>query len=425
MSQTEEFLDIDVAQIRVGLFITLDLHWMDHPFVTNTFKIKDEDQIKTIRRLGLKKIRYCPSKSSGKPLDPPKQASTSAPIQVSPEEQAAMQAKKARVERLSQHRQSVMKCEKQLLEATRALKAVNHNLFSRPQESVKAAQGLVDKMIDSLLTDKDIAIHAMNDKVAGEDVYHHSLNVSILAMILAKELGLPKEEISLVGLGAVFHDIGKTQIPDRILRKTEPLTKPEQNFLAQHPIYGEEIGRSLKLPLAVQEIILHHHEHMDGTGYPNGLREAGIPQLTRIVAIVNTFDNLCNHVNIAKSLTPYEAISTMFAKQRALFDPAALALFIRSMGVYPPGTIVKLSNDLWGIVVSMNVKKPLKPNVLVYDPEVPKQEAIIVDLDEQPDIAISKTFRPAQLPRDVFDYLSPRTRITYYFDDAPDSQNKA
>ena len=424
MSQTEDFLDIDIAQLRVGLYITLDLHWMDHPFVTNTFKIKDAEQIRTIQRLGLKTVRYSPTKSAAKPLDPPKQASAPAPVQVSPEEQAAMQAKKERIERLSQHRQSVMKCEKQLLEANRALKAINHNLFSRPQESVKAASDLVGKMIDSLLTDKDIAIHAMNDKVAGEDVYHHSLNVSILSMILAKEMGLPKEEIELAGLGAVFHDIGKTQIPDRILRKTEPLTKPEQNFLAQHPQYGEEIGRSLKLPLAVQEIILHHHEHMDGSGYPNGLREAGIPQLTRIVSIVNAFDNLCNHVNIAKSLTPYEAISMMFAKQRALYDPAALTMFIRNMGVYPPGTIVKLSNDLWGMVVSMNVKKPLKPNILVYDPEVPKQEAIVIDLDEQPELSISKTFRPAQLPREVFDYLSPRTRITYYFDDAPDSKTK-
>lgn len=424
MSQAEDYLDIDVAQLKVGLYIVLDLHWMDHPFVTNSFKIKDEDQIKTIKRLGLKKIRYCPAKSSGKPLDPPKQATVQAPVQASPEEQAAMQAKKERIERLSQHRQSVMKCEKQLLEATRALKAINHNLFSRPQESVKAAEGLVGKMIESLLTDKDLAIHAMNDKVAGEDVYHHSLNVSILAMILAKEMGLSKEDIGLIGLGAIFHDIGKTQIPDRILRKTEPLTKPEQNFLIQHPAYGEEIGRSLKLPLAVQEIILHHHEHMDGSGYPNGLREAGIPQLTRIVSIVNAFDNLCNHVNIAKSLTPYEAISSMFAKQRALYDPAALTLFIRCMGVYPPGTIVKLSNDLWGIVVSMNVKKPLKPNVLVYDPEVPKEEAIIIDLDVEPDISISKTFRPAQLPRDVFDYLSPRTRITYYFDDAAETRSK-
>lgn len=424
MSEAEEFIDIDVAQLRVGLYITLDLHWMDHPFVTNTFKIKDEDQIKTLRRLGLKKIRYCPAKSSGKPLDPPKQATAPAPVQVSPEEQAAMQAKKARVERLSQHRQSVMKCEKQLLEATRAIKTINQNLFSRPQESLKAAEGLVNKMIESLLTDKDIAIHAMNDKVAGEDVYYHSLNVSILSMILAKEMGLSKEEIGLIGLGAVFHDIGKTQVPDRILRKTEPLTKPEQNFLAQHPVYGKEISLSLKLPLPVQEIILYHHENVDGSGYPHGLRESAIPQLTRIVAVVNSFDNLCNQVNPAKSLTPYEAISTMFAKQRGMFDQTALTLFIRSMGVYPPGTIVRLSNDLWGIVVSMNVKKPLKPNVLVYDPEVPKQEAIIIDLDEQPDLSISKTFRPSQLPRDVFDYLSPRTRITYYFDDAASGQNK-
>ncbi|NWG86181.1 MAG: DUF3391 domain-containing protein [Hydrogenophilaceae bacterium] len=424
MSHQEESALIDVAQLRVGLYISLDLGWMDHPFISNTFKISDEGQIQTIKRLGLKQVRYYPAKSSAKPQELAGQAEApteEASPQPTPEERAALEAKRLRVERLNLHHQSVLKCEKLLLESVNAIRHINQTLFSQPKESVANAVALIGRMADSLLTEKDVAIYAMNDKVAGEDVYHHSLNVSILAMILAKEMALPKEEILLVGMGSLFHDIGKTKIPDNLLRKTQPLTKPEQNFLAQHPVYGEEIGRSLGLAPAVIDIIRHHHELMDGSGYPDGLASAAIARLTRIVAVINSFDNQCNQVNPLNSLTPYEAISSMFAKQRHLFDADILKSFIHTMGVYPPGTVVRLSNEMWAIVASVNTNKPLKPTVVVYDAAIPKEEAMLIDLENEPTLSISKTLRPAQLPQDVYNYLSPRKRITYYFDEASQS----
>jgi len=430
MNDPEEFITIDVDQLRVGLYISLDLGWMEHPFLSNSFKISATGQINTIKRLGLKQVRYHPAKSSNQPLPKATAASATEAVptaeaepEISREEQAAMAAKKARIEHLKRHRQSVIKCEKALLEAVGTIKNINKNLFARPKECVEAAVGLVGQMVSSLLTDKDVAIHVMNDKLAGEDVYLHPLNVSILAMILAKEMGLSREEVHLAGLGAIFHDIGKTKIPDIILRKTEALTKPEQNFLMQHPVYGEEIGQQLELAAPVLDIIRHHHEQMDGNGYPDKLKEPKLSKLTRIVAIVNAFDNLCNHVNPLKSVTPHEAISYMFAKQKNQLDQEAMNVFIRSMGVYPPGTVVRLSNEMWGSVAAVNVKRPLRPTVIVYDASVPKEEPIIIDLEDEPDLSISKTFRPAQLPREVFDYLSPRTRITYYFDEAADGLN--
>ncbi|NTV96976.1 MAG: DUF3391 domain-containing protein [Thiobacillus sp.] len=421
MQGTGEFVSVDIDQLQVGMYITLDLSWMEHQFLTNTFKIKNEKQLDQIRRLGLSTIRYNPARSDTQPL--PKRAMAAAPAPaatpvVMPDEAAAIERKKVRMERLQKLRQSVTHCEKQFIEAAAALKSINQNLYSRPQESVKAATELIGRMADSLLIDKDLAIHAMNDKVAGEDVYFHSLNVSVLAMMLAKEMHLPRSEIALIGMGALFHDIGKTRIPDKILRKQEPLTQAEQNFLAEHPRYGEEIARTMLLPQAVIEIILHHHENMDGTGYPDKLDEHTIPRLTRIVAIANAFDNLCNQPNPAKSMTPYEAVSIMFAKLRKQFDPNALSVFIHSMGIYPPGTLVRLSDDIWGMVVSVNVRQPLRPVVVIYDPEVPKEEAVLINLDEEPDMKITRTFRPIELPREVFDYLSPRRRITYYFNEA-------
>lgn len=427
MSDTQEFVSIDIDQLQIGLYITLDLKWMEHQFLTNSFKIKDEKQLEQLRHLGLSTIRYSPARSDRPPLPvKPKLEGTPpppAPV-ISPEEAAAIERKKARMERLGRLRQSVSQCEKQFVQAATALRNINQNLYARPQESVKAATELVTRMADSILIDKDLAIHAMNDKVAGEDVYFHSLNVSVLAMMLAKEMHLSRAEIALIGMGALFHDIGKSRVPDKILRKQEPLTVAEQNFLAEHPRYGEEIARGLKLPPPVIEIVLHHHENMDGSGYPDRLDENSLPRLTRIVAVANAFDNLCNQANPAKSLTPYEAVSMLFAKQRKLYDPTALSVFIHCMGIYPPGTVVRLSDDIWGIVVSVNVHQPLKPVVLIYDPEVPKEEAILLNLEEESDFKILRTHRPAELPREVYEYLSPRRRITYYFNEANNDKPK-
>jgi putative nucleotidyltransferase with HDIG domain len=420
MAETGDFVSIDSDQLQVGLFITLDLKWMEHQFLTNSFKIKDEKQLEQVRKLGLRSLRYSPSRSDREPLplNPAQPIPAPAPAAPDPDEAAALERKKARIERLNNLRQSVGQCEKQFIEAASALKSINQNLYSRPQECVKAATQLITKMAASILIDKDLAIHAMNDKVAGEEVYFHSLNVSVLAMMLAKEMDLGKAEIALIGMGALFHDIGKTRVPDKILRKLDPLTPAEANFLAEHPRYGEEIARTMKLPAPVIDIILHHHENMDGTGYPDHQDEKSISRLARIVAIANVFDNLCNHANPAKSMTPYEAVSIMFTKHRKQFDPAALSVFIHCMGVYPPGTVVRLCDDIWGMVVSVNVHQPLKPVVVIYDPEVPKEEAILLNLEEEPDFKITRTYRPIELPRDVFEYLSPRRRVTYFFNEA-------
>jgi hypothetical protein len=125
---------------------------------------------------------------------------------------------------------------------------------------------------------------------------------------------------------------------------------------------------------------------------------------------------LCNPVNIDQALTPAEALSKMFVVLKSKFDATHLQVFIRCLGVYPPGSIVQLSNDMTGLVLSENATKPLRPNVLVYDREIPQDEAIIVSLEHEPDLKIIRSLRPVQLPREVYEYLSPRKRVTYYFD---------
>lgn len=421
MSDNDNRQYVSVDQLCVGLFVHLDLTWMEHPFTFSSFKIKSQDQIDTIRGLGLGKIRFDPSKSDVKPLPQPAGGSEAPsapaqPKQVSEEEKAALAAKRSRIEKLEKQRAAIAECEKKFHGAATAVKNITKNLFSKPQESLREASELVGQMVDSMLTDKDIAIHLMNDKVAGEEVYFHSLNVAVLAMILGKELGLPADDIRTLGVGSMFHDIGKVEIPEKILLKTDPLTRAEIDFMRQHVTYGMDIGKKVGLAPGVLAIIAQHHEYMDGSGYPRGTAGDKIYQLSRIITIVNDYDNQCNQINPANSMTPHEALSQMFSQHRARYDPAALKLFVRTLGVYPPGTIVKLSNDVIGMVTSVNSSKPLKPSVLIYDPEIPKHEAVILDLETEPDINVSKSIKPGQLPRQTHDYLNPRKRMTYFFD---------
>ena len=166
----------------------------------------------------------------------------------------------------------------------------------------------------------------------------------------------------------------------------------------------------------VPELAGGHHEKMDGSGYPRHLKGDQIDPLARLVALVNYYDNLCNPGDLAKALTPHEALSMMFAQRRNKFDGQALQVMIRSLGVYPPGSVVRLSNDALALVSSVNPVKPLRPWVTVFDPSVPRDEAIMLDLEQEPDINIAKALRPIHLPPEVYEYLSPRKRVTYYFD---------
>ena len=436
MSQDKEH-SISVDQLQVGVYVYLDVGWMQHPFSFNNFKIRDEAQLKTIRELGLKLVRWDPARSDLKPLtkgsapavDP---TGPSAPVVTGVTatqdaahevEQAAAQAammadKRARIQALTEHREKIAKVEQAFTSAASVVRNIGKTLYSQPAKAIAEAGQLVGDMVDALLLAPDLAIQVVAEKPGAEDVYFHSLNVSVLAMIVARELKLPADVVKLVGIGALFHDIGLNEMPAKILNNPGTLSKPEREFREMHCQYGLDIGKKAGLAQTALNIIYQHHEHFDGSGYPRKLKGEAIDPLARLVALVNVYDKLCNPVNIALALTPHEALSLMFSKHRSLFDPKLLQVFIRFMGVYPPGTVVGLSNEALGLVIKVNAARALKPTVIVYDAGIPKSEALILDLGDEPDINISRALRPAQLPPAVFDYLSPRRRVSYYFDAA-------
>jgi HD-GYP domain-containing protein (c-di-GMP phosphodiesterase class II) len=424
---------VQVSQLRVGVFIRLELNWTQHPFLFKSFKIKNQEQLDILNELGISTVVCVPEKSDCLPISVPRDPSESREgsqpgLDKSQGKVLAnnlWNQKKRQIELLQKQRETFDRCEDSFKQTMARVNRVMTNLATASAEVVEEASSVVQGMVDSLLSEKDNMVHLMNTKAGKEDVFYHALNTSVLGMILGKECGLEAEAIQKVGMGLLFHDIGKLRIPKRILLKQSPLSQAELELLHLHPIYGEEImSKAQRFPPASMKIVRNHHETVDGKGYPDKLSGDDIPIPVKIASIINAYDNHCNKHDPKTSLTPAQAMSFMFARQRAQFDQQLLALFVRCLGVYPPGSIVQLSNGCVGMVVSVNSKSSLRPGVLIFDPEVPKKEALIFDLEADPELAIVKSIHPGQLPQQIYDYLSPRTRVTHFIDNS-DSQSKA
>ena len=412
---------IKPEQLRIGLYVHLDLGWMDHPFTFNNFKIKDEGQIAEIRKLGLSQVRYDPLRSDCEPS--PEDASS--PLEVvinspevrreSPEEDAEQGKQTLQQQRLQQLQQAIQECEKSFVQTTGVVRLIEKDILNAPSRALHQATELVGSMVESLLTESEVVLHAMQPKTGAVEQYTHSLNVTVLTLVLAKSLDITEEEANFLGMGAMFHDVGKSQIPDRITKKTDPLTKAEISLIQQHSGMGAKYASDVGMSPRVVRIIQQHHEYMDGSGFPDKLKGDQIDRLTRVVSVANLYDNLCNPVNPAQAMTPYEALSHMFAHQRGKCDPDVLKLLIKSLGVYPPGSLVRLSDNTYGIVISVNPSKPLRPYVLLYAPDVPRHTPLLLDLSIEVGLSVTHCLRASQLPGEVLEYLDPAKRISYFF----------
>ncbi len=405
----------DIERLRPGVFVSLDLPWLDHPFLTNSFKIRNEKQLAALRALGLPRIRYDPDRSDALPLaDDETQEVPTATIESASDQLWA--EKKARIERLKQRRTRIQQCENNYRQSVGLVKQVMQNLLASSELAAEATETLVKDMVTKLTADRDVAVHLVNYKDEKESSYYHVMNVAVLAALLGKSMGLNADRLALLTKGALFHDIGKSRIPGKVLRKQEPWTAAERQLYEMHPAYGVSAAKNMGyLPREVVIVIAQHHECWDGSGFPQGLKGPAISELADIVHIADTYDSLCNPVTPARTLTPYEAVSRMFSRQRSKFRERPLQLFISLMGVFPPGTLVRLSGDRIGMVISVNRKNLLRPNVLLYSDSIPKEEALIIDLVEESDLEIVETLKPATVPIEVFDYLNPGEQVNYYF----------
>jgi len=412
---------IAIQRLQPGLFIELPLSWSEHPFLMGRFKIKDDEQINIIRQLGLKQVWYFPDKSDALPKPESTQPEVAPAAPSAEDMQTQWDKKKEMTETLRRRRREIQAVEHQYNDTIGQVKNLMGQMGSAPVQAMNEATKVVGAIVATLSADKEVLVQLMNTNNLDDTMYFHVLNVSVLSLLVAKELGMTdKEQLMILGLAALLHDIGQVKLPSILLRKATPLSKPEAELFQRHVRYAAEmITQHAHMKLTVKPLLLtliaQHHVFLDGSGYPAEMTPEKMHPLSKILALVNYYDKLCNHNDPQQSLTPHEALSLMFSKQASKFDKIALQALVKMLGIYPPGTVVQLSDESYAIVIYLNRKELLKPGVLIYAENIPKADAVIIDLSEQTELTIRKSVRPAQLTKDVYEYLSPRERISYFF----------
>lgn len=406
---------IEVDRLQPGVFIELnDLPWLDHPFFLNRFRISSQKQITILRQLGLKTVEWDPARSSAQPLPEASVAEEEIDFSASALD-SMLDSKRLRSERVRAQREGLARCERLFEQEAAGVGIILSELHSRPPEAFGKAKAMVGRLVGGLLNAKSMAVHLVNMKSKDAGLAHHSMNVVVLSLLLGKSAGLSEEEMRSLGLGALFHDAGKADVPARVLRNAQR-TPAEEQFYQAHVGYGiKHIAALAEMPVPARNIVACHHERWDGSGFPNRLAGAKIPRLARIAAIANRYDNLCNPLDLRVAKTPAEAVTQMFKNEAAAFDPELLPIFVKVLGVYPPGSFVSLSDGSVGLVVESNSQNLLQPVLMLYDPGVPRDEALLLDLGEA-DVKITGAISPAKLPLEAVEYLAPRGRIDYYIE---------
>ncbi|WP_077034654.1 HD-GYP domain-containing protein [Pelomonas sp. KK5] len=418
---------IDVGQLKVGMFIHLDLGWMSHPFPLSSFKLSSDEQVLTVRRLGLARVRWNPEKSDLGDADDALAlavAADSGPGELDPGPAGPSEedlAREARRRELAAQREALLLCERQYNEAATAFRELMDLLPRDPRGSRDQSMALTSAMLDKMLVEGDLNIRLLNEG-AGDRSTAHALNVAIISLLLGRAFGLGRDEMMDLGVGALLHDVGKTEVLARLRHRDDSFSAAELQAYQQHVAKGVALAQGMGVSSGALLVVAQHHENADGSGFPQRINMDRMSTGARIVALVNRFDGLCNPLVASKAMTPHEALSLMFAQGRNRFDSTMLNAFIRMMGVYPPGSAVQLTDDRYALVVAVNSSRPLKPRVMVHDASVPREEALMLNLEAQPDLGIRRSLKPQQLPRASLDYLSPRARVAYFFESVPATQ---
>lgn len=323
--------------------------------------------------------------------------------------------KKDQIESLNNYRRRVARCEQDFERSVNRLRVAFKKLKLHPGDSILELNELVDDIVEKLLHEGGVALQLINGSVIGEDFHLHSLNVTIISVMIAKAKGATEAAIRDIAFAALVHDLGKMKIPGVILHKTEPLTPPEENYLRRHAQYGINMTNEIdNFPTVAKKVMAQHHERLDGSGYPEGIKAGEIDPAALIVAVADSFDYLCHPQAVSEQKVPHLALSYLYKNGKDKYDLENLAILVKFMGVYPPGTIVELSNQMIGIVIATNSERTLEPEVLVYDENIPRHQATVIDVGKQ-ELSIIGVIAPNKLSDEVRDYLNPRSRINYFF----------
>lgn len=417
-----ETIPIHPDSLKVGMYVDLNCSWFKHPFPRRSFRIASQNQIATIRGLGLASVLVYPKES-----DPDTTTNTPlSPLDSEPGREPERpqtlvgQAPSPHVEDVptaSDYQQAAELASEAYRLVIQRGSQMMRDLSTGSPEGLRNAKIMINGL-STLLTNTEAAgmvASAFDPEDLDGLTILHALNVSTLSMMVAQHFEIDPDTVQLIGMAGLLLDIGEQRISGRILRNRAHLSHRETREYHLHPYHAIDMLRRYPgFPEEVLDIIRSHHERLDGSGYPEKLKGEQIPLPVRIVSAVDQYDSLINHPDPVEAIGPAEALSKMYRHQQHLFAPDVVVAMIQTFGVYPPGTVVTLSNGSLGLVLNINFDVRLKPLVLLYDPDAATEAPPTIDLSLKSGLTIVRAMPRAHLPPAAAQYFHLK-RWTGYF----------
>lgn len=349
------------SDLKLGMYVAeLDRPWIESPFLFQGFVLNEESEINELRALCEYVYVDTERSKSGTVLNlkPAKKSSIG--------DKSNKTSKKTAPFSEAEFRQSLAGAYCVYKDARGWIDTMLEDVRLGESVDTQMARELVIALADQVITNPDALVWLTHLRSRDEYTATHCINVCILALTFGRELALDEEQLHCLGLGALLHDIGKMQVPDEILNKPGRLTKDEFEVMMGHPSHGYAmLVDDHNLDENSLHIVLHHHERLDGKGYPNGMAGDDIPLLTRISSIVDVYDAItsdrCYHDGIAPAL----ALENLFKWSAGNYDVSLLEKFIKCLGIYPIGSVIRLNTNAVGVVVATDADHRIKPIVLL------------------------------------------------------------
>ncbi len=414
---------VPVDRLEIGMYVAqLDRPWLETPFLFQGFYIRDDDELAELRSHCEHVYVSCDSL----PLEVPRVANGAKKIS-NGEDTSAAAKKRFSVRSLFKRAKSRESDDEYaqtnvVYDETTSLKEEIRTASGVHEQAVVTVQGVmrniknsgsldigqletaVSPMVDSVLRNPAALACLVRMQKKDDYLYHHSLASSVWATILGRQLGLGRSDLDVVALGAMLLDVGKTRVPDDILTKPGTLSDDERKLMRRHVRFGLDILETAdEVDSRVLDMVAHHHERYNGTGYPAGLKGNEIPVFGRIAGIVDAYDAMITPRPYAKLMSSYDAIRKLRVLADVEFQAEIVDQFTRAIGAFPTGTLVELSNGEIAIVTKQNKIRRLRPEVMVImDPN--KQilddfrlldlEAETVDQDREHSLWIERGLPP-------------------------------